>query len=597
MKQYLELGERVLNEGRWIKIGDTNRLTIYGAQMEFNLQLGFPIVTTKRVWWRGVVEELLWFLNGSTDVTELQKVGVHIWDANAKPDGTIGDSYGAQWRNWDGSGYDQIQRCIEMLERRPKTTRNVVMAWNPTKVDRMALPPCFPGEVLVSTAEGYKKIKNVKEGDIVLSGKGLWRKVNKVWETPYTGRIVTIKTHHHSEPFSATPNHPFLVKDKGWLEADDIEPGDYLAIPRIHASCVPSHPYMKGNQYNKENAEHEFTANDFFVLGYYMGNGWCSNGESTDCRVCFSIPNKKIDSILPRIRETIKVAIKPNCGKNVSTYEVRSKKWIDLFRQFGHKANNKRIPYWVYDAPQEYLQDFLDGYTAADGFVEKSNIQFTTTSRHIAYGLQIVAAKLGRLASVHYQIRPRTTEIEGRIVNQRDTYSIYIRERPIHTVTDEEYVWVEVDDVFRQTIGEPVYNLDVEVDHTFTVYNFVNHNCHFAWQALSDGQNLTLLASLRSSDLAVGLPFNVSSYALLTHILAKRTGLRAESLIMQLSHVHVYEQHVAALQQQLRREPYPLPELVIDGELTNDLKGMKSEQFKLEGYACHPAIQYEMVVT
>lgn len=262
MKQYLELGERVLNEGRWIKIGDTNRLTIYGAQMEFNLALGFPIVTTKRVWWRGVVEELLWFLNGSTDVTELQKVGVHIWDANAKADGTIGDSYGAQWRNWDGSGYDQIQRCIEMLEKRPKTTRNVVMAWNPTKVDKMALPPC-----------------------------------------------------------------------------------------------------------------------------------------------------------------------------------------------------------------------------------------------------------------------------------------------------------------------------------------------HFAWQALSDGQNLTLLVSQRSVDFALGLVYNVASYALLTHILAKRTGLRAESLIMQLSHVHVYEQHVAALQQQLRREPYPLPELVLDGELTPDLKGMSSGQFRIDGYASHPAISYEMVVT
>lgn len=260
MKQYLALGQRVLDEGRWIRIGDTNRLTIYGAQMEFNLQLGFPIVTTKRVWWRGVVEELLWFLNGSTDVTELQKVGVHIWDANAKPDGTIGDSYGKQWRDWDG--YDQIAGCIEMLQRRPKSTRNVVMAWNPPDIEKMALPPC-----------------------------------------------------------------------------------------------------------------------------------------------------------------------------------------------------------------------------------------------------------------------------------------------------------------------------------------------HFAFQALSDGQNLTLLASLRSSDLAVGLPFNISSYALLTHILAERTGLRAESLIMQLSHVHVYEQHVSSLRQQLQREPYPLPELVIDGELTPDLKGMKSEQFKLPDYVCHPAIQYEMVVT
>lgn len=262
MKQYLELGQRILDEGRWIRIGDTNRLTIYGAQMVFNLDEGFPIVTTKRVWWRGVVEELLWFLNGSTDVTELQKVGVHFWDANAKPDGTIGDSYGAQWRNWNGEGYDQIARCIEMLRLRPKATRNVVMAWNPTKIDKTALPPC-----------------------------------------------------------------------------------------------------------------------------------------------------------------------------------------------------------------------------------------------------------------------------------------------------------------------------------------------HFSFQALSDHHNLSLCVSMRSVDFAVGLPFNIASYALLCHILAKRAVLRPESLIMQLSHVHVYEQHVDALRKQLRHEPYPLPELVIDGELTSDLKGMHSGQFRLDGYANHGPIQYDMVVT
>ena len=142
MKQYIELGERIVNEGKWINISGTERLTIFGAQMEFDLQEGFPILTTKKVWWRGIVEELLWFLNGSTNVKDLQDVDVHIWDANAKEDGTIGDAYGRQWRNWNGEGYDQIQNCIEMLEKRPKSTRNVVMAWNPIKVDSMSLPPC-----------------------------------------------------------------------------------------------------------------------------------------------------------------------------------------------------------------------------------------------------------------------------------------------------------------------------------------------------------------------------------------------------------------------------------------------------------------------
>lgn len=262
MKQYIELGQRIWNEGRWINIGGTDRLTLFGENLRFDLTDGFPIITTKKIWWRGVVEELLWFLNGSTDVRELQNVGVHIWDANAKPDSTIGDSYGKQWRNWNNEDYDQIVRCIEMLEKRPKTTRNVVMAWNPTQVDKTALPPC-----------------------------------------------------HHS------------------------------------------------------------------------------------------------------------------------------------------------------------------------------------------------------------------------------------------------------------------------------------------FQALSDGKNLILDVTMRSADYCVGIPWNISSYALLAHLLAVRSGLRAEVLNIHFSHIHIYAQHVDGLSKQLMREPLPLPTLQIEGELTPDLKGMKSAQFKLQDYVSHPKIDYEMVVT
>lgn len=262
MQQYLDLGNRIISTGKWINIGDTRRLTVFGAQMEFDLGEGFPIATTKRVWWRGVVEELLWFLNGSTSVKDLQAVGVHIWDANALPDGTIGDAYGAQWRNWDSSGYDQIANCVQMLRKRPRSTRNVVVAWNPRKIGKMALPPC-----------------------------------------------------------------------------------------------------------------------------------------------------------------------------------------------------------------------------------------------------------------------------------------------------------------------------------------------HFSFQCLSDSKGLTLLATMRSTDHAVGLPFNIASYALLTHILAKAVGLVPERLIMQLGHVHMYEQHIEPWHVQAQREPLPLPTLHIDEELTPDLRGMQSSQFVLRDYRHHPGIAYEMIVT
>lgn len=143
MQQYLDLGRRIQEEGKIIEIGKTRRLTIFGAQMRFDLSDNYmPVITTKRLAWRWVVEELIWFLNGSTNVKELEAVGVPIWTANAKPDGTIGDAYGHQWRNWNDQEYDQIANCLHLLKTKPKSTRNVVMAWNPLKVDSMALPPC-----------------------------------------------------------------------------------------------------------------------------------------------------------------------------------------------------------------------------------------------------------------------------------------------------------------------------------------------------------------------------------------------------------------------------------------------------------------------
>jgi thymidylate synthase len=105
------------------------------------------------------------------------------------------------------------------------------------------------------------------------------------------------------------------------------------------------------------------------------------------------------------------------------------------------------------------------------------------------------------------------------------------------------------------------------------------------------------ITNTMSTDFAVGLPYNLASYALLTHILAKAANLQPERLIMQLSHVHMYNQHLDAWATQAKRKPLPLPRLNIIGDLTLNLKGMKSYQFVLEGYQSHPTISYEMVVT
>lgn len=141
MNQYLQLLENIRTAGN--RRGDrtgTGTISLFGPQMIFDLRKGFPIVTTKKVFWRGVVEELLWMLRGSTNVKELQAKNVHIWDEWADESGELGPVYGAQWRNF--GGVDQIHNLIERIKAKPEDRRLIVSAWNPAEVDKMKLPPC-----------------------------------------------------------------------------------------------------------------------------------------------------------------------------------------------------------------------------------------------------------------------------------------------------------------------------------------------------------------------------------------------------------------------------------------------------------------------
>ena len=146
MRPYLELLHRVLTEGRF-KADRTGvgTYSLFGAQLRVNLQNGFPLLTTKKVHFKSIVYELLWFLRGDTNVRWLQEHGVTIWDEWADENGDLGRIYGAQWRSWrapDGRTIDQIQWVVEEIRRNPNSRRLLVTAWNPGELDQMRLPPC-----------------------------------------------------------------------------------------------------------------------------------------------------------------------------------------------------------------------------------------------------------------------------------------------------------------------------------------------------------------------------------------------------------------------------------------------------------------------
>ncbi|NLF54646.1 MAG: thymidylate synthase [Thauera phenolivorans] len=146
MKQYLDLMRHVLEHGdRKTDRTGTGTLSVFGWQMRFPLSDGFPLLTTKKLHTRSIIHELLWFLQGDTNIRYLKDNGVSIWDEWADADGELGPVYGKQWRRWesgDGGTVDQIARLVTGLKANPDSRRHIVTAWNPGEVDRMALPPC-----------------------------------------------------------------------------------------------------------------------------------------------------------------------------------------------------------------------------------------------------------------------------------------------------------------------------------------------------------------------------------------------------------------------------------------------------------------------
>lgn len=146
MKQYLELLDHVLRSG--IRKSDrtgTGTISVFGYQMRFNLNEGFPLITTKKLHFKSIIHELLWFISGNTNIKYLNENGVRIWNEWADDEGNLGPVYGYQWRSWpayDGRKIDQLVNVVESIKKVPESRRHIISSWNVGQLDKMALPPC-----------------------------------------------------------------------------------------------------------------------------------------------------------------------------------------------------------------------------------------------------------------------------------------------------------------------------------------------------------------------------------------------------------------------------------------------------------------------
>jgi thymidylate synthase len=257
MKQYLNLMQNILDHGasKTDRTG-TGTLSLFGTQMRFNLQEGFPLITTKKLHLRSIIYELLWFLNGDTNIKYLNDNNVSIWDEWADASGELGPIYGHQWRSWpgpDGSSIDQITQVISQIRQKPDSRRHIVSAWNPSEVDKMALPPCH------ALFQFY-----VADGK--LSCQLYQRSADFFLGVPFNIASYALLTHMFAQQCDLLPGE-FV-----WTGGDTHLYTNHLEQARLQLNRTP-HPLPSLVIKRKPSSIFDYTFEDFEIMNYQSHPG------------------------------------------------------------------------------------------------------------------------------------------------------------------------------------------------------------------------------------------------------------------------------------------------------------------------------------
>jgi intein/homing endonuclease len=446
--------------------------------------------------------------------------------------------------------------------------------------------------------------------------KGNWKKIINIQQKNYNNYIYELKLSFNTKIIKTTSEHPFFVKDiirktdntiigysdnPYWCEAKNLDKNK-------HITCLPINKLSIIPEFNITNITKSIIINkkieleeEWFMLGYFIGDGLIELKSNKN--VFNFIINKTQPDVYKKISKVVHMTFKDETDK-ITRYTCSHKLWYEIIKDFGHLAHNKKIPEWVQDAPKECIQWFINGYFAADGCKTTKNEKYTTTSGNLAYGLQRLYAKIGKLLSVNYQIRPNTTIIEGRIVNQRNTYSMsFIKNerRKYIKCIDENYLYFPISKIEKNLQETLVYNFEVEDDNSYTVQNIAVHNCHYAFQFYVEEVNgikyLSGLLTQRSVDAFLGAPYNFVFYSTLIHIMCLRHNFKAKELVFSGGDVHIYKNHIDQIKQQMTRTPRPFPKIKLNERLsTIDWLEMTVDDIELIGYFHHPFIKAPMAV-
>ena len=353
--------------------------------------------------------------------------------------------------------------------------------------------PCFTSDSLVLTSEGYKHINDIKIGDDVITHDNTYHKVVNVFDNGVKP-IVRIKAMGTDE-IKCTTNHKFYVRTRSrvghyakrvfstphWESADRLTKNDFLGIAINQNSIIPKwdgvdFTWADGRKTRHKNQLSEYMDNaDFWwVVGRYIGDGWIRKQGG----IVICCEHKEQTDITNKLDKLFNYCVIPE--RTVDKIHIPLKELSSFMSQFGKGAINKHLTNTIFDLPQQLLHAFLDGYISADGTFRNGYYSITTISRELAYGIgQCVAKVYRRPYSITKSIRPPKHIIENRVVNQHNTY--LLRWKPTKGKQDNAFfengnIWCPISSI---EFIEPqnVYDIEVETNHSFTVQNFIVHNC------------------------------------------------------------------------------------------------------------------------
>jgi DNA (cytosine-5)-methyltransferase 1 len=344
----------------------------------------------------------------------------------------------------------------------------------------MSSTPCFTGETLVNTEDGFKQIKDIQVGDFVLTHENRFKKVvdfgSKVaetfilkaqgiidTETTSNHRYYVRKRHHEYGRINGKTFYTRKFTNPEWVEVKDLTKDHFIGI---NIPSIESNPFL----ISKEVA---------YVLGRYIADGWLRI-QKTGNSVIIAVGKSKRESISEKIKlkHTLHQEIN-GCSKLF----IYSNSLVDLIQKIGlgRGAINKRIPQSIINLPKEILKEFVNGYMDGDGHKHKDFFRATSVSKELLMGLQLCIAKLYRTnANIKFVKTLNKKEIQGRIVNQKDYYVLEFRtemRKQSNAIVIDDVIWYPIREIKKTNNQEKVYDLTVECDHSFTANQAIVHNC------------------------------------------------------------------------------------------------------------------------